>query len=67
MRSAMANATRLKPADNDPIWSAGTEPQRARPTMPDRQPPPRDPSPGIEREGVKASLYRILQSAGPPV
>jgi hypothetical protein len=35
--------------------------------MPDRQPPRRDPSPGIEREGVKASLYRILQSAGPPV
>jgi hypothetical protein len=63
----MANATRLKPADNDPIWSAGTEPQRARPMMPDRQPPRRDPSPGIERQGVKASLYRILQSAGPPV
>jgi hypothetical protein len=63
----MANAARLKPADNDPIWSARPEPQAARPMMPDRQPPRRDPSPGIQRQAVKASLYRILQSAGPPV
>jgi hypothetical protein len=67
MAGTMTNSIRLKPADNDPIWSAKTGPQAARPMVPDRQPPRRDPSSGIQREVVRAWLYRLLQSAGPPV